>query len=292
MGKKLVTKYAFPSGTQTEKISHALKFLNLDASATSFEYLAEKIQGSHGTVLDFLEQLLEIEFAQKEDSRVESRIQRAKLFPIKTLQDFDFAYQPSINQPQINNLASCRYITQGKNVVILGPPGVGKTHLAMALGYEAIQKGHSTRCMKLNECLTAVNSSSDSATERLFRVLVAPELLILDDIEYYDTDDNTGQILFDVLRHRNENNTSTIITSNKNPITWLSLFGTDPVKTGSLLDRIMDHSKLFPINIRGNSYRVPKPAVLAPITEELPKETDATSSLRKPFQSVFAHLKR
>ena len=259
MGKKKVGKYVFPNGNQVEKITQAFGILGLDASAASFQFMVEKTYEENWTVYDFLQNLLESEFANKEESRVTRWIQQAKLQPITTIKDYDFKEQPSINPVQINDLVSCRFIDGGKNVIFLGPPGVGKTHLALALGLEAIINGYETRCMKLNEFIDAVRRAADTSITRLHRSLVSPRLLILDDIDYYSTGEDAGRFLFDVIKQRHEDKVSTIITSNKNPKDWGNLFGS-PERAGAAMDRLFDQSRRIIININGgSSHRVPRP---------------------------------
>ncbi len=259
MGKKKIGKYVFPNGNQVEKIAEALKILGLDASASSFQFMVEQSYKDNWTLYDFLLNLLEAEFASKEESRITRWIQQAKLQPITTIRDYNFKEQPSIDPVQINDLTSCRFIDEGKNVIFLGPPGVGKTHLALALGYEAIKNGYETRCMKLNEFIDAVRRAADTSITRLHRSLVTPKLLILDDIDYYKTGEDAGRFLFDVIKQRHEDQVSTIITSNKNPKDWGSLFGS-PERASAAMDRLFDQSRRIIININGgSSHRVPRP---------------------------------
>ncbi len=291
MGKKAIAKFTFPNDeSQIERITKALICLGLGTAALSFEYLSKEVQKSHGTHFDFMEELLRLEFAQKEDSRVELRINRAKLTPVVNLRELSFKKQPSIDPVLVNDLASCRYIKEGKNVIILGPPGVGKTYLANGLCYEAILQGRTTRCMKKDECITAINSSSEKAVERLFKMLAAPNLLVVDDIDYYNNDDNSGQIIHDILKYRYEYNLSTIITSNNNPVEWLKLFGNNKVRAAALLDRLMDHSRAYVINIKGQSYRVPDPGIMV---DQISTSVDSKSTVkleRKQIRSLLNHL--
>lgn len=289
MGKKKIGKYVFPNGNQVEKIAEAFKILGLDASAASFQFMVEKAHEDHWTMYDLLLNILESEFANKEESRVTRWIQQAKLQPIATIRDYNFKEQPSIDPAQINDLASCRFIDEGKNVIFLGPPGVGKTHLALALGLEAIINGYETRCMKLNEFIDAVRRAADTSITRLHRSLVAPKLLILDDIDYYATGEDAGRFLFDVVKQRHENKVSTIITSNKNPKDWGNLFGS-PERAGAAMDRLFDQSRRIIININGgSSHRVPKP-LQQPISE--PASVFPPSKLRSLLNTASKGIVR
>ncbi len=259
MGKKKIGKFTIPQhDNQLEKIAEELKIVGLDSSVSSFELITEQVKSDHGTIYDYLERLLDLEITHREEERVNRWIQQAKLFPLTTINEYDFSLQPSVDQVLVNELATCRFIEQGKNIMLLGPPGVGKTHLAVALGYEAVRKGLETRCMKLNEFIDAIQKGADDSLKRLFRALVGAKLLILDDVDYYATDDESGKFLFDVIKQRYEDKSSTIITSNKNPKAWDNLFGPD--RTKAALDRLFDHHRAITINITGGqSYRVPRP---------------------------------
>lgn len=258
MGKKKVGKFVFPNGAQVEQIRQAMKFLGLYGSAASFEYIVAKVREEHGTGFDLLEQLFRHEYDYQEEARVNRRIQQGKLVPLNTIQEYDFTLQPSIDPVQLHELASCRFITEGKNVIFLGSPGVGKTHLAVALAYEAIKQGYETRCMKLNEFINVVHRTAEANMSRLHRSLSSPDLLILDDIDYYTTDEESDKFLFDVVKQRYEDKASTIITSNKNPKEWNNIFGT-PERAEAALDRLFDHNRAVVIRIKGGrSYRTPE----------------------------------
>lgn len=288
MGKKKIGKFVYPqTGTQVEKIEQAFKLLGLENCGSSFEFLAQKIQEEGKTILDFQEELLKGEVQYQEDKRLNRWIQQAKLPQLKTIDGhedtrFNFAAQPVIKPAQIRELASCRFIEQGKNVILLGPTGVGKTHLALALGFEAIQQAYEVKNVQLNEFINLFHSASISSSEtskkRLFRSLAAPKLLILDDIDYYTPSEEAGEFLFDVLMQRYKDQLSILVTSNKNPKDW-NLFGT-PERSRAILDRIFDHSRAIIINIMdGRSYRVPQPLEQAISNPEPIRESSKLRSL-------------
>ncbi len=260
MGKKREGKFILTSGDQIEKINQAFKRLGLDASASSFEFLAQKNIEEHGTIYDFLENLLKGEYVDKEQRRVAREIKNAKLYPITNLKDYNFSEQPSVDPVQINEFASCRFIEKGRNIIFLGAPGVGKTHLSVALGLIAIEKGFVVRFMRLNEFIDAVDRSKDTGTRRLQSSLTGANLLILDDIDYYTPDEDAGKFLFDVLKQRDLDNRSIIITSNKSPDDWGNLFG-DASRRVAAVDRIFNKYKSDVINFKGgSSHRVPNPS--------------------------------
>ena len=254
MGRKKVNIFTVPrDGTQGEKISQMCATLDLGGIASSFKRVAEKLQKSHATLFDLLENLLEKEMTWREEKRI-SRWEQLAHFPFKgTIQEFDFDFPESIDRGQINELLSFRFIESGKNIVFLGPPGVGKTHLAVAFGLEAIYRGHEARFLTLDELIERVEKADQIFSLRLFRTFMRPRLLILDDIDYYDTGKNASAFLFKLVKERHARSLSTIFTSNKDFSGWRDLFG-NPEKAGGAIDRIVGRAVI--IKIEGESYRI------------------------------------
>lgn len=259
MAKK-IGKMSFPlGGTQLERIAEAFRQLGLSASATSFEFLAEKMIKEHWSPYDFLERLLEHEYIAKEEARVNRWFQQSKIPTRKRIEEYEFEKQPSVDPILVNDLRSCRYIETGKNVILLGDSGVGKSHLAQALGNDAIDIGLETRYMTDIEFGAVVNRANGSIS-RLHRSLMRPKLLILDDIDHFNTNEESGKFLYDLLKQRYELKLSVIITSNNHLDDWGDLFG-NPKRNKPIIDRLLDHKRRVLINIDGPSYRVPEPPV-------------------------------
>lgn len=253
MSRNKINKFVIPDGDQEEKIKTMLKNLELQSAASSFLKINEIVRRSNGTHLDFLENMLEKETISKEENRFARWVQQAR-FPFrKTILDFDFSFQPSIDQTLIRELQTCRFIKQGKNIVFLGPAGVGKTHLSIGLGLEAIKRGLETRFLKLDELIDLVEKADENSLVKLFRTLARPRLLILDDIDFYNTGKNASTFLFKLVLKRYEDKLSIIFTSNKSFREWGELFG-NRQRVNAALDRIVERAEI--INISGDSYRV------------------------------------
>lgn len=254
MGKSKVNLYAIPKTTNRNLwIEASLKLLGLEGMKASWENIAEKIIQEKLTPFDFLESLLEIELGYKEDSRLTRWKQKAHFPFIKSLKDFDFSYQPSIDQIKINMLATCRFIERHENVVFFGPPGVGKTHLAVALAMEAIKNGKEPLFWYVKDLIDTIEKINDSLTaRRLFSSLLRPDLLILDEMDFYEANSSVSTFLFKLLHQRYEKG-STIFTSNKPFTEWSKLFG-NQARAGAIIDRITHHRTI--ININGESYRL------------------------------------
>jgi DNA replication protein DnaC len=250
MPRKNINQFFVPSGTQEEKINIMLQQLDLNSMSSYFQEANRKTFELQGTHLDFFERVIEQEVLRREENRINSWMQYAHFPARKSLQDFDFTFQPSINKSQINELASCRFIKEGSNILFFGPAGVGKTHLSIALGMQAIISGFKTRFLKLDELILLIERQEDDTT--LLRSLMSYPLLILDDIDYYDTGRNASTVLFKLIRQRHEQNLSMIFTSNKKYSEWKDLFGTRE-RANAAIDRIVERAEV--VNITGKSFR-------------------------------------
>lgn len=227
--------------------------LKLIRMADQLDALAEQAARETWTYLEFLDHLLEAEVSARYARDVAMKTKLAHFPFLKTLEEFDFAFQPSINDRQIRELATMRFIANGENVLLLGPPGVGKTHLAIALGMMAIAQSLSVYFLTVADLLEMLHRDvqEDRLTHRL-RTLCKPKLLILDEMGYFPLDRLAAQFLFQLVSRRYLKG-SIVLTSNKSYGEWGDIFA-DQVLATAILDRLLHHSTT--INIRGHSYRL------------------------------------
>lgn len=242
------------SRKQVERISSALRLLGLEGMHLVFEKIANNAIEQNMTHLDYFEDLLDKELTFKDDNRRQRWIQQARFPAIKTLMGFDFSFQPKLNERLIRDLASCRFIDNNENVIFLGPPGVGKTHLSIALGLEAIENGYEVRFLTLAQLIEAADKTDGDADSRhrLLGNLSRPKLLILDEMDLHDTTNTSSTFLFKLLQDRYEKG-SIIFTSNKEFSEWGKLFD-NQTRAVAAVDRILHHRIVIPIE--GDSYRV------------------------------------
>lgn len=262
MSKRRANTYKISHSFNQRKRIHKLMEVVDDLKDTSshLEELIEEVVKRHGTFDDILEAVFDYEAKCLEDRRIERWRKNAKFsLEGKTFDNFDFTFPRKINLNLINELRSFRFIEENRNVLILGTNGVGKSHIACALGYEAIDEGYDTRCMKLEHIVEEANKTIDSRTGRNQKImsLVKTKLLILDDIE--DTEklgsfnEDATDFLYTLMRKRYElSNSSTIFTFNESFKGWDKIFGSQE-RANKIIDRILE--RRYVVRIEGESYR-------------------------------------
>ena len=237
----------------SDQLRERLQNLKLDCMAENLDGLCEQAASEEWSYATFLAQLLEDELAAREQRRLAVTTKMAR-FPFhKTLEQFDFAFQPSVEKRRIQELASLRFVSGGSNVLFLGPPGVGKTHLAIGLGLKAIEAGLSTYFVSVPELIDQVHHDAQRGQlVKRMQQLCKPKVLILDEMGYLPLERPIATFLFQLIAKRYEKG-AIILSSNKSFSDWGELF-TDQILATALLDRLLHHSTI--INIRGQSYRL------------------------------------
>ncbi|MFC4766974.1 IS21-like element helper ATPase IstB [Effusibacillus consociatus] len=214
---------------------------------------AEEAAKHNLSYLEFLDKLLQEELAAKWERYICTRTQLANLPYHKTLEQFDFSFQSSIDERRIRDLATLRFIEHQENLIFLGPPGVGKTHLAVALALEAIKQRYTVYFTTAHDLVQTLQQADQNHTiKQKMRVFTKPHLLIIDEIGYRKMEESAAHFFFQIISERYEKG-SIILTSNKSYGSWGEIFG-DPVLATAILDRLLHHSTT--INIKGESYRI------------------------------------
>jgi len=239
--------------TPRDGIRSMLADLKMPGSLEAVDAILGEIDGGRLAATEAISRLLSAQISLRNNRRLQAAMRSSRLPAVKTLESFDFSFQPSIKREQIESLHELNFIDRKENVVLLGPPGVGKTHLAISLAIAAAQRGRRVYYGTLIDLITSLEEAQAAGqlTRRL-AVLTHPSLLVVDEIGYLPIN-HTGAVLFFQLMNRRYEHASTVLTSNKGFEEWGEVLG-DDVMAAALIDRVLHHCHL--VNIRGNSYRM------------------------------------
>jgi len=237
----------------TERLHEAFQQLGWGRIPEILHQHAEEAAKENISYLAFLDKLLQEELEAKHYRNLQTRTKQAKLPYQKTLAEFDFTFQPSVDERRIKDLATMRFVEHQENLVFLGPPGVGKTHLVVALALEAIALRYSVYFITAHDLVQTLQQAHQTNTmKQKVRMFLKADLLIIDEIGYRKMDDAAAHFFFQIISERYEKG-SIILTSNKSFGSWGEIFG-DTVLATAILDRLLHHS--VTINIKGESYRI------------------------------------
>lgn len=238
-----------------EKATTGLIKLGLKVAADHLDSAAQQAAAEAWSYSHFLGYLLEGELNERHRKTVEFNIQLSHLPYLKKLEDFDFSAQPGLDRRLIEELATGRFLFEGRNIVFLGPPGVGKTHLAISLALITAELGHRiyfTTAIDLARRLS--QALLENRVHREMHNMTRPKLLLIDEVGYLAFNSTQASLLFQVISQRYEKSGPTILTSNKAFSDWGEIFSGDAVMASAALDRLLHRCTV--INIRGDSYRM------------------------------------
>ena len=240
---------------QDERIVGLCEALQLDRVAIDYGAIAQAAANESATFSDFLERCLKTELDGRHERARQTLLKLATLPAIKTLEDYDFTFASGTPKAQVQELASLAFIERAENIVLLGPSGVGKTHLALALAYRAVMARIKTRFITAADLMLQLAAAhrKDRLTSYFNRAILGPRLLVIDELGYLPFGREEANLLFQVIAKRYERG-SIIITSNLAFSDWAGALADDATLTAALLDRLLHHGHI--ISIRGDSYRL------------------------------------
>ena len=235
------------------ELNHLLDKLKMDHLEAQLDAVCEQAAQRQEDYKTFLTQALSTEWQGRYQRGIEARLRLARFPWVKTLDQFDFDFQPSLDRKQVRELAGLSFVERGHNVIILGPPGVGKTHLAIGLAVKAVESGYSVLFLTLEALMTRLTKAlNENRLERSLQQLIYPKVLIIDELGYLPLTRIEASLFFRLVARRYER-ASLIVTSNKSFLDWGEIFN-DPILATAVLDRLLHYSTT--LNIKGESYRL------------------------------------
>jgi DNA replication protein DnaC len=235
------------------ELSHLFRALKAPAAARALPKLSERARAEEWTYERFVQALLSTEVQARDSHGGEARIRSARFPARKTLEEFDFTFQRSVKKQVVEHLGGLDFLAERSNVLALGPPGVGKTHLAIALGIRACLAGHRVRFATATEWVARLQEAKrDGRLESELQALGRIPLLIVDEVGYIPFDPQAANLMFALVSSRYER-ASTIVTSNKPFSRWGEIFG-DDVVAAAMIDRLVHHAEI--LGLKGDSYRL------------------------------------
>jgi len=247
-----------------EALQTAMKKLRLSGMAQSVEVRLQEASGNRLSHEEFLELILQDELEVRNDRVIDRRVKTASFRELKTLEDFDWQFNGTINRKQFHDLATGKFIGQARDLLILGPPGTGKSHLVQALGYQAIKAGYTVFYRSIFDVVRdLLRDESMESEDRIMSKYLKPDLLIIDDMGMKQLPKRSGEYLFEIIMRRYETR-STIMTTNRPLEDWGKLIGDVPAAT-AILDRFLHRAEF--ITITGKSYRLKNQSTKEKTTE-------------------------